>query len=72
MAVEVNTVFQDLTEVLAQIRPAELNSALSAIATGLNGHGDALRQTLVDMNTFLGQVNSQLPRCGRCFGRHRT
>ncbi|MCS3880437.1 MCE family protein [Gordonia amarae] len=61
VAVEVNTVFQDLTEVLAQIRPAELNSALSAIATGLNGHGDALGQTLVDMNTFLGRVNSQLP-----------
>ncbi|MBD0021719.1 MULTISPECIES: MCE family protein [Gordonia] len=61
VSVEVNTVFQDLTEVLAQIRPADLNAALSAIATGLNGHGEKLGQALVDMNHYLGKVNSELP-----------
>ncbi|WAC54054.1 MCE family protein [Gordonia sp. SL306] len=59
--VEVNTVFGELTEVLAQIRPAELNAALSAISTGLSGHGEQFGQMLTDLNGFMRQTNSAIP-----------
>ncbi|GAA3719380.1 MCE family protein [Gordonia hankookensis] len=59
--VEVNTVFGELTQVLAQIRPAELNAALSAISTGLSGHGEQFGQMLTDLNGFMRQTNSAIP-----------
>ncbi|MYR06857.1 MCE family protein [Gordonia sp. SID5947] len=59
--VEVNTVFGDLTEVLSQIRPAELNAALSAISTGLSGRGEQFGQMLSDVNSFMYHTNSALP-----------
>ncbi|GAC68186.1 MCE family protein [Gordonia soli] len=61
VAIEVNTVFGELTRVLAQIRPAELNAALSAISTGLSGQGEQFGQMLTDLNGFLEQVNPALP-----------
>lgn len=59
--IEVNTVFGELTKVLSQIRPAEVNAALSAISTGLSGRGEQFGQTLVDFNAFLRQTNPALP-----------
>ncbi|MDL9936220.1 MCE family protein [Gordonia sp. ABSL1-1] len=61
VSIEVNTVFEELTQVLSQIRPAELNAALSAISTGLSGRGDQFGQMLTDLNGYLGTVNGGLP-----------
>ena len=44
VTVEINTVFQQLTSVLAKIDPAKLNQTLGAIATSLNGRGGRLGQ----------------------------
>ena len=43
VTVEINTVFQQLTSVLAKIDPAKLNQTLGAIATSLNGRGGRTR-----------------------------
>ncbi|MFW0787011.1 MCE family protein [Gordonia sp. CPCC 206044] len=59
--VEVNTVFGELTDVLSQIRPAELNAALSSLSTALSGRGDQFGQMLTDFNGFVHQVNPRMP-----------
>lgn len=63
--IEVNTVFGELTRVLSQIRPTELNAALTAISTGLSGRGDQLGRTLEDFDTFLRETNPALPSLSR-------
>ncbi|MDJ0441106.1 MCE family protein [Rhodococcus qingshengii] len=59
---EVNTVFQNLTSVLDKIDPAKLNATLGAVADGLRGRGQLLRQTLIDVQSTLGAVNPALPQ----------
>ncbi|MXP23304.1 MCE family protein [Gordonia sp. HNM0687] len=59
--VEVNTVFGELNEVLGQIRPAELNAALSALSTALSGRGEQFGQMLTDLHGFMREVDPELP-----------
>lgn len=40
VTVEVNTVFQQLVEVLDKIDPAKLNETLGAISSAFNGRGE--------------------------------
>ncbi|WP_169834893.1 MCE family protein [Mycobacterium alsense] len=61
VTVEINTVFAQLTSVLAKIDPAKLNETLGAIATALNGRGAQLGQTLQDLNAFLAKFEASLP-----------
>ncbi|OBF66392.1 MCE-family protein [Mycobacterium sp. 852002-51971_SCH5477799-a] len=61
VTVEINSVFQQLTSVLAKIDPAKLNETLGAMATALNGRGARLGQMFSDLNTFLGKVEPSLP-----------
>lgn len=63
--IEVNTVFGELTRVLSQIRPTELNAALTAISTGLSGRGEQFGRTLEDFNSFLREMNPALPSLER-------
>lgn len=65
VAIEVNTVFGELTRVLSQIKPTELNAALSAISTGLSGRGEQFGQMLSDLNSFLDDVDPALPSMRR-------
>lgn len=58
---EVNTLFQTLTDVLHKIDPVDLNATLSALGEGLRGHGDDLGATLAGLNTYLDQLNPKLP-----------
>ncbi|WP_120313669.1 MCE family protein [Mycobacterium alsense] len=64
VTVEINTVFAQLTSVLAKIDPAKLNETLGAIATALNGRGAQLGQTLQDLNAFLAKFEPSLPNLG--------
>jgi phospholipid/cholesterol/gamma-HCH transport system substrate-binding protein len=57
VSTEVNTVFQNLTEVLGKIDPAKLNAVLSALAQGLRGQGDLIGQGITDANEDLLAVN---------------
>jgi virulence factor Mce-like protein len=61
VTVEINTVFSELTSVLAKIDPAKLNETLGAIATAFNGRGAQLGQTLQDLNAFLAKFEPSLP-----------
>jgi phospholipid/cholesterol/gamma-HCH transport system substrate-binding protein len=58
---EVNTLFQTLTDVLHKVDPVNLNGTLSALAEGLRGHGDDVGALLAGLNYYLQQLNPKLP-----------
>jgi phospholipid/cholesterol/gamma-HCH transport system substrate-binding protein len=57
VSTEVNTVFQNLTDLLKQIDPVKLNGVLSAVAEGIRGQGEAIGQATTDANTVLLSLN---------------
>ena len=59
--VEVNTLFQTLTDVLHKVDPVNLNATLTALGEGLRGNGDNIGATLAGLNTYLDQINPKLP-----------
>jgi virulence factor Mce-like protein len=61
VTVEINTVFQQLTSLLAKIDPAKLNETLGAIAAALNGRGHQIGQMLSDLDSFLAAQEPSLP-----------
>src|SRR5215467_260635 len=60
VALEVNTLFQSLIDLLHKIDPVELNGTLSALSEGLRGHGDDLGGLLTGLNTLTRQANPKL------------
>ncbi|MFD5810114.1 MULTISPECIES: MCE family protein [Rhodococcus] len=62
VTVEFNTVFQHLSDVLAQVQPEKLNATLGAISQALNGRGDTLGATLVEADDYLATMNPSLPQ----------
>ena len=61
VTIEINTVFQQLVQVLDKIDPAKLNETLGAIATAFDGRGEKFGQTLVDFNALLAKIEPSLP-----------
>ncbi|MFD0364743.1 MCE family protein [Nocardia sp. GCM10030253] len=61
VTVEINTVFQQLTQVLGRIEPEKLNQTLGAIAAATKGRGDRTGRMLTDLEAFLAQVEPALP-----------
>lgn len=59
--VEINTVFQQLTELLDKIDPVKLNQTLGAISQAFNGRGQKVGQTLTDFNALLATLEPSLP-----------
>lgn len=66
---EVNTLFQKLTDLLHKIDPVNLNATMSALAEGLRGNGDDLGAMLSGLNSYLGQLNPKLPTLQADFAR---
>lgn len=60
VTVEVNTLFQQLTQVLAKINPAKLNETIGAIASAFDGRGRSIGESLANLNTFLGVLEPSL------------
>jgi phospholipid/cholesterol/gamma-HCH transport system substrate-binding protein len=58
---EVNTLFQTLTDVLQKIDPINLNATLSALGEGLRGNGDDAGALVAGLNYYLQQFNPKLP-----------
>ncbi len=56
-ALESQNVISDLFPLLTAVRPAELNSTLTALADALHGRGDELGQTLVNFDRYLKVIN---------------
>lgn len=61
VAVEVNTLFESLIDVLRKIDPVELNGTLSALSEGLRGHGGDMGSLLTGLNTLSAQLDPKLP-----------
>jgi phospholipid/cholesterol/gamma-HCH transport system substrate-binding protein len=59
VAVEVNTVFQNLVELIKQIDPYKLNAVISALADGVRGKGQRIGQSITDSNDVLLALNSR-------------
>ncbi|MGB9308825.1 MAG: MCE family protein, partial [Mycobacterium sp.] len=57
VSTEVNTTFQNLVGVLNQIDPAKLNAVLSALGEGFRGKGEALGESITDLNQVLMAIN---------------
>jgi len=57
VSTEVNTVFQNLTNVLHTIDPAKLNAVLSALGEGLRGQGPAIGEATTSANQVLMALN---------------
>jgi phospholipid/cholesterol/gamma-HCH transport system substrate-binding protein len=72
VSLEVNTLFQSLTDLLHKIDPVELNGTLSALAEGLRGHGDDLGTLLAGLNTLTQQTNPLLPTLQQDFRKTAT
>ncbi len=56
-ALEAQKVFGDLLPLLTAVQPAELNATLTAIAEALQGRGEELGHTLVQLDSYLKQLN---------------
>ncbi|MCX2931604.1 MCE family protein [Mycobacterium sp. CVI_P3] len=65
VTVEINTVFQQLTQVLNKIDPAQLNETLGALSAAFAGRGKQFGQTVVDFDSLLAKIEPSLPNMAR-------
>lgn len=63
--VELQQILANLFPMLRSIRPADLNTTLYALATGLSGNGDKLGQTMSELNGYLRTINAEMPTLER-------
>jgi phospholipid/cholesterol/gamma-HCH transport system substrate-binding protein len=56
---EVNTVFENVVDLLKMIDPAKLNAVLSAVADGVRGQGPRMGQATTDLNEVLTALNAR-------------
>ncbi|WP_435769985.1 MCE family protein [Nocardioides sp. SYSU DS0651] len=61
VSTEVEQVLSDLYPLLRTVQPADLNMTLTAIATALEGRGEALGQNLETLDSYLKRMNPQIP-----------
>ncbi len=59
--VELSQILSNLFPLLRAVRPADLNMALNALDTALEGRGDQFGQTLVDLGDYLNVIDDSLP-----------
>ncbi|BCP07983.1 virulence factor [Mycobacterium paraintracellulare] len=57
VTVEVNTVFQNLVEVLNRVDVPKLNAVLTALADGFRGKGEVIGEATQDLNQVLLAIN---------------
>jgi phospholipid/cholesterol/gamma-HCH transport system substrate-binding protein len=60
-ALELDGVLNNLLPLLSALEPDKLSLVLNALGQGLQGRGAELRQTLTTLNSYLGELNPQLP-----------
>jgi phospholipid/cholesterol/gamma-HCH transport system substrate-binding protein len=67
VSTEVNTVFQNLVDLLHQIDPAKLNATLTALADGVRGQGERIGEATTDANQVLLAVNPRMDTVAQDF-----
>ncbi|MGY4711630.1 MCE family protein [Mycolicibacterium sp. CBM1] len=65
VTVEINTVFQQLTQVLNKLDPVQLNETLGALASAFGGRGKQFGQTVADFDSLLAKLEPSLPNLAR-------
>jgi len=60
VSTEVNTVFQNLVDVLDKIEPAKLNAVLTAMADAVGGRGERIGEATTAANHVLGEINPRM------------
>lgn len=66
---EVNTLFEKLTDLLDKVDPVQLNGSISALAEGLRGNGENLGALLSGLNGYLEKFNPLLPKLQSGFAK---
>jgi len=61
-AVELSQALDHLLPVLQAVQPQKLSTTLTAISTALDGRGEQLGQTLVDLGKLVGEINPHVPQ----------
>ena len=61
VSIEVEKVLADLYPLLEAVEPAQLNMTLNALATALEGRGEALGENLAIVDSYLKRFNPRLP-----------
>ncbi|BBZ01637.1 virulence factor Mce family protein [Mycolicibacterium chitae] len=61
VTVEINTLFEKLSSVLAVIEPEKLNQTLGALSSALDGRGEQLGRTIADFDAVLAELEPALP-----------
>ncbi|WP_061003063.1 MCE family protein [Mycolicibacterium mucogenicum] len=56
---EVDTVFENIVNLLDMVDPAKLHSVLSAVAEGVRGQGERMGQATTDLNEVLTALNAR-------------
>jgi phospholipid/cholesterol/gamma-HCH transport system substrate-binding protein len=59
VATEVNTVFENLVNLLKMIDPAKLNGVLTAVADAVRGQGERIGEATTDLNQVLTALNDR-------------
>src|SRR5246500_4845916 len=59
VSTEVNTVFENVVELLKMIDPAKLNSVLTAVADAVRGQGERMGEATTDLNQVLLALNAR-------------
>ncbi|MDT5093705.1 MAG: phospholipid/cholesterol/gamma-HCH transport system substrate-binding protein, partial [Mycobacterium sp.] len=59
VSTEVNTVFENLVDLLKQVDPLKLNAVLTAVADALRGQGERIGQATTDLNEVLLALNAR-------------
>lgn len=59
VSTEVNTVFENVVDLLKMIDPAKLNAVLTAVADGVRGQGPRMGQATTDLNEVLTALNAR-------------
>ncbi|MFC4853819.1 MCE family protein [Actinophytocola glycyrrhizae] len=61
-AVELSQALDHLLPVLQAVQPQKLSTTLTAISTALEGRGDQLGETLVELGKLVGEINPHVPQ----------
>jgi phospholipid/cholesterol/gamma-HCH transport system substrate-binding protein len=59
VSTEINTVFENVVDLLNMVDPLKLNAVLSAVAEGVRGQGERMGEATTDLNQVLQALNSR-------------
>ncbi len=61
VGIELEAVLDDVYPLLRTLKPADLNTTLSALSTALEGRGEEIGANLERLNAYLAELNPHLP-----------